>query len=210
MFSYKKIGLANTITLVRILLIPIFLVILLVDWPQLVIFARHSEFAIVAQPIIAAFVFAIIAATDAVDGHLARSRNEVTTFGKFVDPLADKLLVTSALLALVQLGGIPAWVAFVIVAREFVVSGLRMIAVAEGVVIAASPYGKIKTVLQIVAIVMLILADSKAMSLFSAPFVLVFTALSYIVLAAAVIMTIWSMIDYFVKASNALEGPWTK
>ncbi len=210
MFSYKKIGIANTITLVRILLIPIFLVILLVDWPRLGIFSNHSDFVIVAQPIIAALVFSIIAATDAVDGHLARSRNEVTTFGKFVDPLADKLLVTSALLALVQLGGVPAWVAFVIVAREFVVSGLRMIAVAEGVVIAASPYGKIKTVLQIVAIVMLILADGKAMSLFSGPFVLVFTALSNIVLAAAVIMTIWSMIDYFVKASDALEGPWTK
>lgn len=210
MFSYKNIGIANTITLVRILLIPIFLVILLVDWPRLGIFWAHSDFVSVAQPIIAAVVFAIIAATDAVDGHLARSRNEVTTFGKFVDPLADKLLVTSALLALVQLGGIPAWVAFVIVAREFVVSGLRMIAVAEGVVIAASPYGKVKTVLQIVAIVMLIIADSPAISLLPHSLAFIFIAASYVVLAAAVIMTIWSMIDYFVKASNALEGPWTK
>lgn len=210
MFSYKKIGLANTITLVRILLIPIFLVILLVDWPRLGIFSHHAYFVSVSQPIIAALVFAIIAATDAVDGHLARSRNEVTTFGKFVDPLADKLLVTSALLALVQLGGVPAWVAFVIVAREFVVSGLRMIAVAEGVVIAASPYGKVKTVLQIVAIVMLILVDSRAISLIPAPYGLIFTYTSYVVLVAAVIMTIWSMIDYFVKASDVLEGPWTK
>lgn len=210
MFSYKKIGIANTITLVRILLIPIFLVILLVDWPRLSVFAAHSEFASIAQPIIASIVFAIIAATDAVDGHLARSRNEVTTFGKFVDPLADKLLVTSALLALVQLGGIPAWVAFVIVAREFVVSGLRMIAVAEGVVIAASPYGKVKTVLQIVAIVMLILVDSPAIGLLPTNIAFIFTSVSYVLLAAAVIMTIWSMIDYFVKASDALEGPWTK
>lgn len=210
MFNFKKIGIANSITLVRILLIPIFLVILLVDWPRFGIFWAHSEFVSVAQPIVAAIVFAIIAATDAVDGHLARSRNEVTTFGKFVDPLADKLLVTSALLALVQLGGIPAWVAFVIVAREFVVSGLRMIAVAEGVVIAASPYGKIKTVLQIVAIVMLILADSPAVSLVTSNIAFIFTSASYTLLAAAVIMTIWSMIDYFVKAADALEGPWTK
>lgn len=210
MFSYKKIGIANTITLVRILLIPIFLVTLLVDWPRLGIFWQHSEAVYVAQPIIAAIVFAIIAATDAVDGHLARSRNEVTTFGKFVDPLADKLLVTSALLALVQLGGIPAWVAFVIVAREFVVSGLRMIAVAEGVVIAASPYGKVKTVLQIIAIVMLILADGPALSLLPTHWGLIFKGASYLMLAAAVIMTIWSMIDYFLKASDALEGPWTK
>lgn len=210
MTFFKKIGVANTITLVRILLIPIFLAVLLVDWPRLSLFEHFRVSASLAQPIVAAIVFAIIAATDAVDGHLARSRNEVTTFGKFVDPLADKLLVTSALLALVQLGGVPAWVAFVIIAREFVVSGLRMIAVAEGVVIAASPYGKVKTVLQIVAIVMLIIADSKAVTLIPAHGAPLFRLVSYVVLACAVIMTIWSMIDYFLKASDVLEGPWSK
>ena len=102
--------------------------------------------------------------TDAVDGYLARSRNEVTTFGKFIDPLADKLLVTAALIGLVQLGELPAWIAILIISREFIVSGLRMVAVAEGkVVIAASNLGKLKTVTQIIAIVMFIVKGSPAL-----------------------------------------------
>ena len=92
----------------------------------------------VAQPWIAALIFVALAATDAVDGYVARSRNEVTTFGKFIDPLADKLLVTAALVALVDLDRLPSWIALVIISRELVVSGLRMVAVAEGRVIAAS------------------------------------------------------------------------
>ena len=95
-----------------------------------------------------------------MDGYLARSRNEVTTFGKFLDPLADKLLVTAALLALIEMNVLPAWIAFIIIAREFIVSGLRMVASAEGSVIAASWYGKLKTVLQIAAILLFIVKDS--------------------------------------------------
>ena len=108
----------------------------------------------------AALIFTVLAATDAVDGYLARSRNEVTTFGKFIDPLADKLLVTAALVSLVELGKLGAWIAIIIISREFIVSGLRMVAVAEGKVIAASTWGKLKTVFQIIAIVGFIIKDS--------------------------------------------------
>ena len=135
---------ANVLTLGRVVLIPLFLVLLLTGLP-----GRWA-------PRLAAAVFALLAATDAVDGYLARSRNEVTTFGKFIDPLADKLLVTAALIGLVQLGEVPAWIAILIISREFIVSGLRMVAVAEGKVIAASPLGKSKTVAQTVAILMFI------------------------------------------------------
>ena len=100
-------------------------------------------------PFFAAGCSSHLAATDAVDGYLARSRNEVTNFGKLIDPLADKLLVTAALVSLVQLDRLPAWVALVIISREFIVSGLRMVAVAEGHVIAAGNFGKLKTVVQI-------------------------------------------------------------
>ena len=154
-------------------------------------------------------MFGVLAATDGVDGYLARSRNEVTTFGKFLDPLADKLLVTAALLALVEMHVLPAWIALVIISREFIVSGLRMVASAEGTVIAASWYGKLKTVLQIVAILLFIVKDS-----------------SFIrgarpagrscgsrssrgrVMGAAVVMTIMSMVDYFMHARDVLVGPW--
>ena len=134
---------ANIVTLVRILLIPIFVVALLSPWPE---WLAYPEFWAAWQPWIAAIVFAAISATDAVDGHLARSRNEVTDLGKFMDPLADKILVCAAMLALVELQAFPSWVALIIIAREFIVSGLRMVAAAQGKVIAASYYGKVKTV----------------------------------------------------------------
>lgn len=204
----EKIGIANSVTLARILLIPIFLLVLMLDWPNWSICKNWYSTALILQPILAALVFAAIAATDAVDGYLARSRNEITTFGKFMDPLADKLLVTAALLALTQLGSVPAIVSFIIIAREFVVSGLRMIAVAEGVVIAASPLGKFKTVLQIIALTMLILSNSAAMTLLPSLGQTIFSTLSIIMLTAAVIVTIWSMVDYFMKASQSLKGPW--
>ena len=155
--SDNQMTAANRVTLTRIILIPVFLLVLLTDWPKLF---PGAPMLAELRPWIAAIVFIVLAATDSVDGYLARSRNEVTTFGKFLDPLADKLLVTAALLALVELQVLPAWIAFIILAREFIVSGLRMVASAEGLVIAASWYGKIKTVTQIVAIVMFLVKDS--------------------------------------------------
>ncbi|TLM97256.1 MAG: CDP-diacylglycerol--glycerol-3-phosphate 3-phosphatidyltransferase, partial [Actinobacteria bacterium] len=161
------------------------------------------------RPWIAAFVFTLLAATDGVDGYLARSRGEVTTFGKFIDPLADKLLVTAALLALVELDVLPAWIALVIISREFIVSGLRMVASAEGTVIAASWYGKLKTVLQIVAIVMFIVKDSALLMFLGPEFDQFFQIAAWTVMGAAVVMTIASMVDYFRSASDVLVGPWT-
>lgn len=201
-----KLGAANTVTLTRILLIPVFLVVMLVDWPSL--FPNNVGLLYMLRPWLAALVFTFLAATDAVDGYLARSRNEVTTFGKFVDPLADKILVTAALVALIEVDVLPAWIVLVIITREFVVSGLRMIASAEGLVIAASWYGKLKTTLQIVAIVMFIVMDSPALAVVGSWVPAAFTVASWIVMGGAVVMTILSMVDYFNGASHVLTGPW--
>ena len=198
---------ANIVTIARILLIPLFLVVLLTPppWPQAVV-PWWATWA----PWVAAFVFALLAATDAVDGYLARSRNQVTTFGKFIDPLADKLLVTAALIGLVQLGEVPAWIAILIISREFIVSGLRMVAVAEGKVISASPLGKLKTVAQTVAIVMFILKGPKLAAVIGAPAAVWFGWAAWAVMLVAVALTIWSMIDYFYGARDVLAGPWRR
>lgn len=197
---------ATRVTLARIILIPVFLLVLLTDWPRL--FPGVPMLAEL-RPWIAAGVFVVLAVTDSVDGYLARSRNEVTTFGKFLDPLADKLLVTAALLALVELQVLPSWVAFIIIAREFIVSGLRMVASAEGLVIAASWYGKVKTVVQIVAIVMFLVKDTEAIASLGVQVVAVFNAASWAVMGAAVVLTILSMVDYFRHASKVIVGPWS-
>lgn len=204
--SKFRLGAANTVTVTRILLIPVFLVVMLVDWPSL--FPNNVGLLYMLRPWLAALVFTFLAATDAVDGYLARSRNEVTTFGKFVDPLADKILVTAALVALIEVDVLPAWIVLVIITREFVVSGLRMIASAEGLVIAASWYGKLKTTLQIVAIVMFIVMDSPALAVVGPWLPAVFTAASWVVMGGAIVMTILSMVDYFNGASHVLIGPW--
>ncbi len=198
---------ANRVTIARVLFIPVFLVVLLGEWPQ---FIPSPDRWTVAKPWIAAAVFALVAATDAVDGYLARSRNEVTTFGKFIDPLADKLLVTAALVALVDLDSLPSWIALTIISRELIVSGLRMVAVAEGKVIAASSWGKLKTILQIVAIAAFIVKDSPLTSrVAGSTAATVLNWGSWIVMGLAVIVTILSMIDYFYHARDIITGPWS-
>jgi nicotinamide-nucleotide amidase len=193
----RRLGLANTITLIRIVLIPVFLVVLLGRMPNW-------------GPWLAALVFTLLAVTDAVDGYVARARNEVTTFGKFIDPLADKLLVTAALIALVDLGPLPSWIAIVIISRELIVSGLRMVAVAEGKVIAASVYGKLKTVLQIIAIVGFTVKDSPLVVQYvGVAGARAFDLLADVVMAAAIAMTVVSAIDYFYKARDVIAGPWS-
>lgn len=202
-----KLGAANTVTLVRMVSIPIFMLVLLTDWPSLF---PNLPALDAARPWIAAVVFIVLAATDGVDGYLARSRNEVTTFGKFIDPLADKLLVTAALLALVELDVLPSWIAFLIIAREFIVSGLRMVASAEGLVIAASWYGKVKTVLQIAAIVGFLIKDSAViMMAFGPEFAAFIQATAWLLMGGAVVMTVVSMADYFNHAKDVLVGPWS-
>ncbi|MCL2324327.1 MAG: CDP-diacylglycerol--glycerol-3-phosphate 3-phosphatidyltransferase [Actinomycetia bacterium] len=200
------LGPANRVTLARIVLIPFFLVALLSAWPSL--FAR-SNLLYVLRPWIATVVFAVLAATDAVDGYLARRRGEVTTFGKFIDPLADKILITAALLGLVEMRVLPSWIALIIIAREFIVSGLRMIASAEGVVIAASWLGKLKTNLQIVSICLFIVKDSRPIRALPAPLPQGINILSWCVMIAAVLFTIISLISYFRHAFETLEGPWS-
>jgi len=204
----KNLNIANRITLLRVVFIPVFLVVLLGDPPGELV---PPDWWRLAQPWIAAGIFIALALTDAVDGYLARSRNEVTTFGKFIDPLADKLLVIAALVALVDLERLPSWVALVIISRELVVSGLRMVAIAEGRVIAASGYGKIKTWLQSVAIVAFLLKGSTTLNEMLGPTgQSVFEAVAWVLMAAAVVMTVLSMLDYFYHARHILTGPWER
>jgi len=167
-------NLPNRITLLRIALIPVFIALLFIDVPYI--------------DYIAATVFIFLALTDALDGYIARKRKQITTFGKLMDPLADKLLVAAALIFLIG-RGVPAWMAFLIIAREFAVTGLRLAIVPKGVVLHAHKWGKIKTVLQIIAIVAVIMR---------------FPSNWYIMLVA-VIVTWISGIDYFLDARKHLK-----
>lgn len=202
----KDFGLANSITVLRIFLIPIFLLILLM--PDYGFFPFAPGFIEAWRPIIAALFFAFIALTDFVDGYVARIRNEVTVFGKLIDPLADKLLVSAALLALVQLGSIEAWTAFVVISREFIVSGLRMVASAEGVVVAASAWGKLKTFLQISSITLLIAFNTSLISALSTQTHSIMYYLIHGLWWLAIAVTIGSMVDYFYKTSSFINRSW--
>ena len=186
-------NLANKLTMVRILLVPLFLIFIAV---------KNIPYG----TFIATFIFIIASWTDQLDGYIARSRNQVTTFGKFMDPLADKLLVTAALISLVELQVIPAWATVIIIAREFAVSGLRTIAASEGKVIAASMWGKVKTVTQIFAIIALLIQVNIASSKYllslvenNAVFREIIKYGPKVILLLAVIMTIVSGYDYFKK-----------
>ena len=141
-------NLANKLTIFRVILVPIMVIIPLLGIP--------GEFlGIPISFIIVDLIFIIESLTDKLDGYIARSRNQITTFGKFLDPLADKILVLSALVMLVEFGKIPAWIPIIVLAREFMVSGYRLIAVEkDGKVIAASIWGKLKTVTQMLAIIL--------------------------------------------------------
>ncbi|KAB3536958.1 CDP-diacylglycerol--glycerol-3-phosphate 3-phosphatidyltransferase [Alkaliphilus pronyensis] len=167
-------NLANKLTILRILLVPVFMLFLL----------NHIPYGVE----IAASIFIIAAITDTLDGYIARKKNQVTNFGKFMDPLADKLLVSAALISLVQLGKLSAWVVVIIIAREFTISILRAVAAAEGVVIAASWWGKVKTITQIVAIIA-VLVNNFPFSLVGFPF-------DTIMIWVAVIFTVISGLDY--------------
>ena len=164
---------ANYITIFRIILVPIFVAVLQINqtWSN-----------------IAAFIIFVIASiSDSVDGYIARRYNQVSNFGKIVDPLADKLLVMSALLVFVQIGRMNTWVALIILAREFAVTSLRVVAVAEGIVMPAAISGKIKTVVHMVGICILLTQFSE----------IVWVRIT--VSVAMVLVTLWSGIDYFVK-----------
>lgn len=173
-------NLPNKLTIFRVLLIPFFVVLLLVD-----ITSYDNWIALV--------VFIVASLTDLLDGKIARKYNLVTNFGKFMDPLADKLLVCSALICLVEMERIAAWMVIVIIAREFIISGFRLVASDNGVVIAASYWGKFKTTFQMVMICLMI-ADLEALSL-----------VTMIVTWAAVILTVVSLADYLIKNKGVMQ-----
>ncbi|MFR7746349.1 MAG: CDP-diacylglycerol--glycerol-3-phosphate 3-phosphatidyltransferase [Eggerthellaceae bacterium] len=189
---------ANVVTMVRILLVPVFVVAIISPWPSY--FPQWPD-ASLWKPWIAAAIFAVLSCTDAVDGYLARSRGEVTNFGKFIDPLADKILVAAALLALIELQLLPSWVALVILGREFIVSGLRMLVATHGIVVAASWYGKAKTVFQIIAILLFILKGSPMLLSLHEQMGVVMYVVSWFFMIVALVLTIVSMCDYFIKCA---------
>ncbi|NLX75790.1 MAG: CDP-diacylglycerol--glycerol-3-phosphate 3-phosphatidyltransferase [Clostridiaceae bacterium] len=178
-------NLPNKLTVFRIILIPVFLILVLP------VFNGRTLLLVPAETgrIIAAVVFVLASFTDYLDGKIARKRNCVTTFGKFLDPIADKLLVTSALMALIQLGDISAWAAVIIIAREFIVTGIRIMAASDGVVIAASSLGKAKTLIQMLAVFFILLRDFPFSMFTSVP-------VGRILLWIAVLLTIYSGYDY--------------
>ena len=197
---------SNVITIVRIFLVPVFVAALLAPWPEW--FGDSVSSLNDWKRIVAAGIFVLISCTDWLDGYLARSRNEVTDFGKFMDPLADKILVASALISLVELGSLPTWVVLVILSREFIVSGVRMMAASKGVVIAASMLGKFKTVFQMIAIVLFTIKDSHMVGSFGEAMSDVLWVVSWAIMLIALGLTIASMIDYLVKAREVIGfGP---
>jgi CDP-diacylglycerol---glycerol-3-phosphate 3-phosphatidyltransferase len=184
------VNLPNRLTLARIILIPVFMAFLLLQVPKGQTLFPH-------QDVVAAIIFILASATDGLDGYIARKRHQVTNLGKFMDPLADKLLVSAALISLVELGEINAWVAWIVLAREFAVTGLRAIAAVDRVVISASKLGKIKTVTQVVAISAILLNDW--------PLSLIGLHIGQPLLYIAVFFTVISGLDYLLKSRKLLH-----
>lgn len=173
-------NLPNKLTMFRVILIPFFIVFLLIP------ITSYDKW-------IALAIFVIASLTDLLDGKIARKYNLVTNFGKFMDPLADKLLVCSALICLIELDKIPSWMVIIIIAREFIISGFRLVASDNGVVIAASYFGKFKTTFQMLAVCLMI-ADLPALHV-----------VTRVVLWIAVILTVVSLIDYLVKNKSVMK-----
>lgn len=170
-------NLPNKLTILRMLMVPVFVVFMLTD-----LGGQYSN-------LIALVIFVAASLTDSLDGYLARKNNLVTNFGKFMDPLADKLLVCSALLCLMELDRIPAWMVLIIIAREFIISGFRLVASDAGIVIAASYWGKIKTIVQVIMIIALLIEFPYAM----------------VIAWAAVILTVVSLVDYVAKNIDVIK-----
>lgn len=173
-------NLPNKLTLLRVAMIPLLVACMLVP------------FGFSAQKWIAVAIFILASLTDLADGKIARKYNLITNFGKFMDPLADKLLVCSALICLIELHRIPAWVVIIIIAREFIVSGFRLVAADQGIVIAASMWGKVKTTVQMIMII-LMMADIPQL-----------TVITQIAMWLALALTVVSLVDYVAKNRNVI------
>ena len=173
-------NLPNKLTTLRVIMIPFFVIFMLTGWG-----GEASKWISLA-------IFIVASLTDLLDGHIARKHNLVTNFGKFMDPLADKLLVCSALICLIQLGQLPAWVVIIIISREFIISGFRLVAADNGIVIAASYWGKFKTTFQMIAVILMI---------FNIP---ALATVTMIMLVIAVVLTVISLVDYVAKNIEVL------
>ena len=176
-------NLPNKLTVLRVILIPFFVAAVLFDEGDSQIF-RY----------LAASIFIVASLTDMLDGKIARKYNVVTNFGKFMDPLADKLLVCAALICLVELEQLPAWMVIVIVSREFIISGFRLVAAEQGIVIAASYWGKFKTTFQMIAIILMIV-DLRVLN-----------PATWLCTWIALILTVVSLVDYIQKNHKVLTG----
>lgn len=179
----KYMNLPNKLTVLRVIMIPFFVVALM---------AENGENQMLRY--IAGVIFILASLTDMLDGKIARKYNLVTNFGKFMDPLADKLLVCSALICLVKLGQMPVWMTIVIVSREFIISGFRLVAAEQGLVIAASYWGKFKTTFQMIAIILLIVKWPS------------FELIADVCVWIALILTVVSLVDYIMKNHTVLTA----
>ena len=187
-------NLPNLLTIVRMALVPVFIVFFYLGQGGAQIFS-----------ILAFLIFVIASATDALDGHIARKHNLITNFGKLMDPLADKILTTAAFIVFVDVGFVPAWMVIVILAREFAITGLRAVAASEGVVIAADLSGKLKTVFQMVAVCVILLAGAIGQFQWAFPFQSFLSGLGMILIWIAVLLTIYSGIEYLWKGRKLLN-----
>lgn len=176
-----SMNLPNKLTIFRVILIPVFIIALMSG--------------IIPEPVnryVGVVIFCVASFTDYLDGHIARKYNLVTNFGKFMDPLADKLLVSSALICMIELGSLPAWIVIIIISREFIITGFRLIAAEGGLVIAASWWGKIKTVTQMLMIILVLLG--------------VGGIIGNILIILATVFTVISGVDYIVKNIGVLKN----
>ena len=175
-------NLANKLTMLRILMIPVFIAVLV-----------YSKDRDIVYRYIALGIFIIASATDALDGYVARRYNMITDFGKLMDPLADKILVSSALIILIELGNIRSWIVSIVIAREFIISGIRLIATEKNIIIAASPLGKLKTVSQMLSVILMLLSIE---------------AISFITDISVwlmCILSVVSLLDYIIKNKKVLS-----
>ncbi len=208
-----KMNLPNRITLIRVILLPLIIIIPILAKINsynnflakniIIPGVLEAEYNITWCNVIVLIIFVTAAITDAIDGHIARSRKLVTDFGKFLDPLADKLLVTSAMLVLLEEGRLWGWVVAIILAREFAVTGLRSIAASKGKVIAASMYGKVKTTFQMIMIILLLINNFP----FSIIYIHtgIYIPMDKIIIVVATLLTIISGVDYFIKNKEVLK-----
>lgn len=175
-------NLPNKLTVLRVIMVPFF------------VFFMLTGVGGAANKWIALIIFCVASLTDMLDGKIARARNLVTNFGKFMDPLADKLLVCSAMICMIPLGKLQAWFVIVIIAREFIISGFRLIAADNGIVIAASWWGKAKTISQMIMIILLV-----------ADFGGVFDMIGQVMIYLALVLTVVSLVDYIAKNKQVLK-----